>query len=253
MSSLHDLPTETLRRLARALASGSGVTASVIEGLGLDEERWAIETALASVPNEAQAAVVEAIVRERAAASRRAPELVWTGPEADVAESRRSVVVLRDLLGSARQRVLLAGYSFDHGEQLLRPLYDAMVAHGVAVDVFMNVSQLGRVDGAPVALSRDEVEAQAHAFLGANWPWEDARPALWFDRRVLEGEVFASVHAKCAVVDGTRAYVTSANFTQRGTERNVEVGVLLSDAVFAARLEAQFVNARRAGWFERAV
>lgn len=61
-----------------------------------------------------------------------------------------------------------------------------------------------------------------------------------------EEHVFASLHAKCVVVDERWVLVTSANFTDRGQTRNVEVGVLLDDAGFAGVLEAQFVG----GWFE---
>lgn len=50
------------------------------------------------------------------------------------------------------------------------------------------------------------------------------------------------------MVDGRWVFVTSANFTDRGQTRNVEVGVLLEDARLAAVLEAQFVAGE---WFTR--
>jgi phosphatidylserine/phosphatidylglycerophosphate/cardiolipin synthase-like enzyme len=65
-------------------------------------------------------------------------------------------------------------------------------------------------------------------------------------RFVPEPRVFASLHAKCVVVDGRWVFVTSANFTDRGQTRNIEVGVLLDDERLAAVLEAQFVGGR---WF----
>ena len=37
----------------------------------------------------------------------------------------------------------------------------------------------------------------------------------------------ASVHAKCAVADGSVAFVTSANLSDAAMERNMELGVLL--------------------------
>jgi phosphatidylserine/phosphatidylglycerophosphate/cardiolipin synthase-like enzyme len=61
--------------------------------------------------------------------------------------------------------------------------------------------------------------------------------------------VFASLHAKCVVVDGRLVFVTSANFTDRGQTRNVEVGVVLDEPRLAAVLEAQFVAGE---WFARA-
>jgi phosphatidylserine/phosphatidylglycerophosphate/cardiolipin synthase-like enzyme len=52
--------------------------------------------------------------------------------------------------------------------------------------------------------------------------------------------VFASLHAKCVVVDGRWVFATSANFTNRGQSRNVEVGLLVEDGSVATALEAQF-------------
>jgi phosphatidylserine/phosphatidylglycerophosphate/cardiolipin synthase-like enzyme len=48
------------------------------------------------------------------------------------------------------------------------------------------------------------------------------------------------MHAKCIVVDGTRCFVSSANFTQSGQARNIEVGVLIEDRNLAASIQDQF-------------
>ena len=58
----------------------------------------------------------------------------------------------------------------------------------------------------------------------------------------MPGPPYSSLHAKCVVVDGLRALVSSANFTQRGQERNIEVGVLIEDATFAEFLSAQWMR-----------
>ncbi len=43
------------------------------------------------------------------------------------------------------------------------------------------------------------------------------------------------LHARCVVVDRARAFVSSANFTQRGQERNIEVGWGCSSPTRASR------------------
>ena len=54
---------------------------------------------------------------------------------------------------------------------------------------------------------------------------------MYYDRRALvPGPPYASLHAKCVVVDGAQTFISSANFTQRAQERNIEVGVLIEDA-----------------------
>ncbi len=59
----------------------------------------------------------------------------------------------------------------------------------------------------------------------------------------------ASLHAKCVAVDGTRALVGSANFTDRGHAWNIEAGVLVEDGRFAEELVRRFHDAVGAGLF----
>ena len=47
-----------------------------------------------------------------------------------------------------------------------------------------------------------------------------------------------SMHAKCIVVDGGMALVGSANFSNRGRDRNLEVGTLIRDHHFVQSLLA---------------
>jgi phosphatidylserine/phosphatidylglycerophosphate/cardiolipin synthase-like enzyme len=48
------------------------------------------------------------------------------------------------------------------------------------------------------------------------------------------------MHAKCIVIDDAWAFVTSANFTDRGHTRNLEVGVCIEDRAFSSQLAAQW-------------
>ena len=41
-------------------------------------------------------------------------------------------------------------------------------------------------------------------------------------------------------VDGLQAFISSANFTQRGQDRNIEAGVLIQDPTFAQHLARQW-------------
>jgi phosphatidylserine/phosphatidylglycerophosphate/cardiolipin synthase-like enzyme len=59
------------------------------------------------------------------------------------------------------------------------------------------------------------------------------------------------LHAKCIVVDHEQALITSANFTNRGQTRNIEVGVLIRDALFAQWLEQQWFNLVHVNTVER--
>jgi phosphatidylserine/phosphatidylglycerophosphate/cardiolipin synthase-like enzyme len=58
--------------------------------------------------------------------------------------------------------------------------------------------------------------------------------------RRCPGRPWASLHAKCTVVDDERTLITSANFTDRGQTRNIEAGVLIEDGAFAEEVSAQW-------------
>ena len=84
-------------------------------------------------------------------------------------------------------------------------------------------------------------------FLRVNWPFGEPIPELWYDPRTAQLGAVASMHAKCVLVDETKVLVGSANFTDRGQHRNVEVGVLIEDATFARKLHQQWNGLAVAG------
>ena len=217
--------TSDLERLRSALAG---------QRLSLPLSRWGLQgeglellaseaPALNALGREGVLAVLGAVIAERRGHSHPA-ELVWTGPESRRSGARDTAVVLADLFRKATKAILLAGFAFDHAADVLRPLHEAL-QRGVSCRLFADA----------------EVAA---GFLREHWPFGPPFPELYGFRP--EKGVFASLHAKCVVVDGRWVFVTSANFTDRGQTRNVEVGVLLEDARLAAVLEAQFAAGE---WF----
>ena len=154
-----------------------------------------------------------------------------------------TTVVLRSLFEGARESVLLAGYSFDHAEDVLAPLYSSMLRHQVSARFFVDIPQIDRFDAEDAHLERCFRE-----FLAENWPFGEPHPRIYYDKRALKpGPPYCSLHAKCVVVDGVKAFVSSANFTQRGQERNIEVGVLIEDPSFASYLGGQWLGLIDAG------
>lgn len=239
-TDLRSVATAVLERLRHALASAqlrTPVDRAALIGQGVRHGVEALEAALAGHGSAACIAILDAVLAERAT-PRPVPELVWTGPEAPAGTARDTKVVLRSLLAGARERVVLAGYSFDHAEDVLAPLHAVMRDHGVTVHAFVDIPQLAR-GSSPEA----HLEGCLRGFLATSWPFGPPLPQLYCDRRALvPGPPYSSLHAKCVVVDGLRALVSSANFTQRGQERNIEVGVLIEDATFAEFLSAQWMR-----------
>ncbi|MCC6872666.1 MAG: hypothetical protein IT378_00040 [Sandaracinaceae bacterium] len=143
---------------------------------------------------------------------------------------------MRELFASARESVLIAGFSFDHGQAIFAPLHARMSAHGVTADIYMDIR-----DPTPRGVTpADHARAYATQFLMRNWPFGAPLPTVHYDPRGAEPHTHASLHAKCIVVDVASTLVTSANFTDRGQSRNIELGVLIDDRDFAARVVAQW-------------
>jgi phosphatidylserine/phosphatidylglycerophosphate/cardiolipin synthase-like enzyme len=165
-------------------------------------------------------------------------ELVWSGPELPGAASRDTGVVVRELFSSAQASVLVAGFSISRGPEIFRALADRMVAlPDLSVRMFLNVA---RENGDPSS-REGVVNSFYHSFKSKHWPWKKL-PHVFYDPRALETlpSRRASLHAKCIVVDGARCFVSSANFTQSGQARNIEVGVLIEDRNLAACVQDQF-------------
>ena len=87
-----------------------------------------------------------------------------------------------------------------------------------------------------------------------HWPHRTL-PEIYFDPRSLsiDTKQRAVLHAKCLVVDGRTAFVSSANFTEAAQERNIEVGVLVRSPIVAERLTNFFAPLISTGAVRRAL
>jgi phosphatidylserine/phosphatidylglycerophosphate/cardiolipin synthase-like enzyme len=222
-----------LRSLRDAVAADridAPLTATGLQAAGFGP--W-VDDLLPLVGNSNRAgvlAVLEAVIAERE--NQRPPrlELVWTGPVGPHGTVRDTGVVVRQLFAEARRSVVIGGFRFDAGADLFAPLHRAMVEHGVRATVFLDIE--GEADtaaGGPAHAAKRIAE-----FYAKNWPFDGPRPDVYYDpRTAVPGPPWVSLHANCVVVDERWSLVTSANFTDRGQTRNIELGVLIDDPRFA--------------------
>jgi len=218
-------------------------TELVARGCGGDAVRD-ILAALGGLDRVGALAVLRVAVAER---ELRAPphlDLVWTGPETRLGQARDTAVLVRELFEAARTSVLIAGYAFDHGRDIFAALHAAMRDRGVVVEVFMDVPR------APAAPVETHVREYVSKVFAENWPFGPPYPAVHYDPRTVSPGSTASLHAKCVVVDARHTLITSANFTDRGQTRNLELGVLVDDPDFGARVVGQWRALANAGLLE---
>lgn len=246
-ADLGSVSTATLRQLRDALAGErvrTPLTATALGAIGIREQADALLAVLGGHGKLACLAIVDVALTERARHTRTPAELVWTGPESHSATARDTAVVLRHLFEGAQERVILAGYSFSHAQAVLGPLHRVMRDRGVQTTFFVNIEQPQRATNPPEA----HADAQLASFVAESWPFGAPFPRIYYDKRALRpGQPWCSLHAKCVVVDDTQAFLSSANFTDRGQDRNIEAGVLLHDPLFARSLAEQWMGLVSAG------
>jgi phosphatidylserine/phosphatidylglycerophosphate/cardiolipin synthase-like enzyme len=97
------------------------------------------------------------------------------------------------------------------------------------------------VNLSPVAGGDEAAAIQAFLAAFQHFHWPESCP----DR--ASPRLAAPLHAKCVVVDGEQAFISSANFTEAVHERNIEVGVLLRSCPSAKRLVEFFEHLIRSG------
>jgi phosphatidylserine/phosphatidylglycerophosphate/cardiolipin synthase-like enzyme len=249
-----------LRALAAALTGGrlappySPVGVGRVVGpvaAGLVTARLS-ELAELGMPPEHAAVVLEAIAATRA--GRPAPddavELVWTGPEVAGTANRDTAVVVRELFAQASDSVTVAGFAVYQGRTVFRGLAERIAAcPGLRARLFLDVHR-GHQETTP---DGEVVRRFARKFVDQDWPVGHPLPEVYYDPRSLDADPAkrSSLHAKCVVVDRRVALVTSANFTEAAQERNIEAGVVVRSARFAARLADHFDALVTAGLLHR--
>lgn len=214
---------------------------------GLGAASRAFLDALDGLGTEAASAALRLVVAERVHRPPPRLRLVWTGPEARGSVSRDTALAVRELFEGAERSVIVGGYAFDRPE-ILAPLHAAMRDRGVVATLFLDIDGTARTpEGADA-----HATAYIDAFFRDVWTFGLPKPDIYYDpRTAMPGPPWASLHAKCVVVDDTRALLTSANFTARGQTRNIEAGVWIEDRGFAEELAGQWRALCAAGLVRR--
>lgn len=239
-AGLSDVPLSELRAVRRAVEDGRlglPIQEFALVSAGVPQRRCrALGRALAGLDAAGARAALDLVIAERVHRPPPRLQLVWTGPEAKGTSARDTSIVVRQLFESAQHSVIIGGFRFDQGASLFRPLHSGM-QRGMSVTIFVDIEGHAPHPAGAEALAN----ASIRKFLSENWPFGPPYPAVYYDpQSAVAGPPWVSLHAKCVVVDDARAFITSANFTDRGQTRNLEVGVLIEDRTFAERLAGQW-------------
>jgi phosphatidylserine/phosphatidylglycerophosphate/cardiolipin synthase-like enzyme len=147
-------------------------------------------------------------------------ELLYTGPSSD--SIRRTKQGLLEVVRSARESLWVVSF----------------VVTGNVGDVLAAMEERANV-GARVQLLIDHrIDHVGNVFARIAADAPSCSVYVWPDEaREFESGKFASLHAKCAVADGRRAFVSSANLSGHAMDHNLEVGYLVTGGYSPRALE----------------
>ena len=157
-------------------------------------------------------------------------ELVWSGPNTHHVPVRRSEQVYIQIIESAEETLFIGSYVWVNIPNIEAAIKSAITR---GVDVRMLLESTDK-DGA--TFFQDTVRRVAKELVGATvyvWP---------LDKRDCGAGGYPSMHAKCVVADGKRAFLTSANLTSAAMDKNIETGVLATGGNVPSALSGQFLN-----------
>jgi hypothetical protein len=139
-------------------------------------------------------------------------ELVLTGAAEGSTGYRDTQAVVRILFASAQHSVDVVGYAVYQGRQVFRVLTERMKElPSLRVRFLLNVPR----ERNDVSESSEIVRQFLQRFRKYDWQEEVRPPELYYDPRALgQTRKKTSLHAKCVLVDGKSAFISSANFTE---------------------------------------
>lgn len=190
-----------------------------------------------SVDSTALALALECAGERQQAARKRRVSIVWTGPPTEAVPVRRTDQALLELVNAAMRRLIVVSFAV-YKVQVIADALVAAAARGVSVAVVLEseAESGGKVDYEMAAALGSKVAKHATIY---TWPAE-LRPKTPKGKR-------ASLHAKCAVADGERLLVSSANLTEFALTVNIELGLLVEGDDAPQRVQTHLESLIEAG------
>ena len=229
VSSLPDGALDALERAFRTDLSDGAIIDAVPTDAFRERARSLIATRDAASVESPAVGLALAAAREREQAARaQQVSVVWTGPETSAIPVRRTEQALLELIAGARERLIVVSFAVYKVPEVATALI-ACAEGGCQVAV---VVESEAESGGKVTFEMSQAlgsEVAKHAVL-YTWPRE-LRPETGKGKR-------ASLHAKCAVADGERLLVSSANLTEYAFTKNMELGLLVEGGDVPSRVQA---------------
>jgi phosphatidylserine/phosphatidylglycerophosphate/cardiolipin synthase-like enzyme len=145
-------------------------------------------------------------------------ELIWTGPKSRYVSLRRTDQALIELINSAKQRVTIVSFAVYKAKNIIIALEKA-AKRGAEINIIIESPESGegKITFDTISAFGPGLRSTAKIFI---WP---------YSRRLSTSDgKYGSLHAKIAVSDSQRMYISSANLTEYAMNLNMEMGIMIS-------------------------
>jgi phosphatidylserine/phosphatidylglycerophosphate/cardiolipin synthase-like enzyme len=168
-------------------------------------------------------------------------EVVWTGPEPAETRFRQTEQAILEVVNTAAKRLTVVSYAVYRIPRIREAL---VAAANRGVSIRLIVETPNRIEGhgeydCLLALG-DNVASACSVFY---WPQEN--------RAKDDNGKIGILHVKCAVADGHRLFLSSANFTEYAFSINMELGLLVTGGKLPGQVERHFERLVLAGILRR--
>lgn len=210
---------------------------------------WISDLEAAAFTPDQTARLLRSVIAGRSRDRVLMPDLVVSGPDVPGVPTADTYAVVQSLFQEAQNEIVLAGYAFHNGKLLFERLAEQKKLRP-QLRVIFHVDVPRRAGDTTTA--DNIILRYAKEFQDRHWPWQPF-PEVYFDPRALhtDSHIRASLHAKVIVVDRTKLFSTSANFTEAAQQRNIEMGLLSQAAYLAEQVAAYFEGLRQSGHLMR--
>ncbi|HEX5081875.1 MAG TPA: DISARM system phospholipase D-like protein DrmC [Blastocatellia bacterium] len=201
-------------------------------------DRWRNEVPDMS-PQSVCAALLAAAEVEKSHREDQSVEIVWTGPEAGLIPLRRTEQALLQLISSAAKRIVIVSYAVYNIPRIREALVNA-ADRDVKITIIIETPDLIEGQSAYSTLKAlgPSVANCCDVYL---WPLEKREKDANGKPGIL--------HVKCAVADGRRLFLSSANLTEYAFTLNMELGLLITGGAIPKQVENHFYQMIDGGVF----
>lgn len=156
-------------------------------------------------------------------------DLVWTGPLIHQVNLRQTENVLLELIQSAKHHLHIVSFAVYKATRITDALLQAL-DRGISVSIYLETQES---DDSKSRYDTKKALGKMLAQKANVYSWSISK------RETTSNNNYGVLHAKTAIADTERFFITSANLTDHAMSLNIELGVLIQDKDSAIKLETQ--------------